>query len=159
MLFSLASLLYRVHKVLSKTIVQGTVQDGRRRDRQREKWVSNIAEWTKESFAMTRALAPDRQVETAGAALNSAAPPRPREGLRDLWSWLWKYFQDCNYAEKQFQTGVCLSACYALLAITYCALHKFLVDYGSVNVVNFMVLVSWEHALLGQRLSLPQIFH
>ena len=46
---------------LSKIIVQGTVQGGRRRGRQRKKWRDNIAEWTRESFATTQALVHDRQ--------------------------------------------------------------------------------------------------
>ena len=31
---------------LAKTILQGTVQEGRRRGRQRKRWEDNIAEWT-----------------------------------------------------------------------------------------------------------------
>ena len=30
---------------LAKTIVQGTVQGGRRRDRQKKRWENNISEW------------------------------------------------------------------------------------------------------------------
>ena len=50
---------------LSKTILQGTVQGGRRQGRQRKRWTDNIAEWTWKSFAetmepTTQALAHDR---------------------------------------------------------------------------------------------------
>lgn len=45
---------------LSTTILQGTVQGGRRRGRQRKKWSDNITEWTRKSFAETQALAHDR---------------------------------------------------------------------------------------------------
>jgi hypothetical protein len=34
------------HDSLSKTILQGTVNDSRRRDRQRKTWIDNIKEWT-----------------------------------------------------------------------------------------------------------------
>ncbi|XP_071494734.1 uncharacterized protein [Diadema antillarum] len=46
---------------LSKIILQGTVQGGRRRGRQKKKWADNIAEWTGKPFAETQALAQDRQ--------------------------------------------------------------------------------------------------
>ena len=46
---------------LSKTILQGTVQGGRKRGRQKKRWTDNVAEWTGESFATTQALAHDRQ--------------------------------------------------------------------------------------------------
>ena len=45
---------------LSTTILQGSVQGGRRRGRQRKKWSDNITEWTRKSFAETQALAHDR---------------------------------------------------------------------------------------------------
>ena len=47
---------------LSKTVLQATVQGGRRRGRQKKKWTDNIAEWTVKSFAMTQALAHDQRL-------------------------------------------------------------------------------------------------
>ncbi|XP_076456851.1 uncharacterized protein LOC143291108 [Babylonia areolata] len=35
------------HNTLSKTILQGTVEGGRRRGRQRKSWSDNVKEWTK----------------------------------------------------------------------------------------------------------------
>ena len=46
----------------SKTILQGTVQGGRRKGGQRKKWTYDITEWTEKSFATTQALAHDRQM-------------------------------------------------------------------------------------------------
>ena len=34
------------HDTLSKTILQGTVEGGRRRGRQRKNWTDNVKEWT-----------------------------------------------------------------------------------------------------------------
>ena len=34
------------HDILSKTILQGTLEGGRRRGRQRKRWMGNIKEWT-----------------------------------------------------------------------------------------------------------------
>ena len=36
---------------LAKTILQGTVKEGRRQDRQRKRWKDNIREWTGLEFA------------------------------------------------------------------------------------------------------------
>ena len=44
---------------LLKTVLQGTVQGGRRRSRQRMKWTDSIAELTGKSFATTQALGGD----------------------------------------------------------------------------------------------------
>ena len=57
---------------LSKTVLQGTGEGGRRRARQRQKWTDNIAEWTGKSFATTQALVHDRQRWRQEGAL-----PRP----------------------------------------------------------------------------------
>ena len=58
---------------LSKIILQGTVQGGRRKGRQRKKRADTITEWTGKSFATTQALAHDRQRWRQGRAL-----PRPK---------------------------------------------------------------------------------
>ena len=46
---------------LSKTILQGTVEGGRRRGRQRKKWSDNVKEWTGMSFADSQAACHNRQ--------------------------------------------------------------------------------------------------
>ena len=46
---------------LSKTILQGTVHGGRKREGQSKKWSDNISEWTGKSFAETQALAHDQR--------------------------------------------------------------------------------------------------
>ena len=39
---------------MAKTILQGTVKGGRRRSRQRKRWVDNIREWTGLEFAKSQ---------------------------------------------------------------------------------------------------------
>ena len=56
-----------------ETFLQGTVQGGRRKGRQRKKWTDNIAEWTGKSFATTEALVHGRQRWRQETAL-----PRPK---------------------------------------------------------------------------------
>ena len=46
---------------LSKTVLQGTVQGGRRRGRQKKQWSDNISEWTGKNFATTQKIVHDRQ--------------------------------------------------------------------------------------------------
>ena len=46
---------------LTKVILQGTVEGGRRRGRPKKSWIDNIAEWTGKSFAETQAMAHNRQ--------------------------------------------------------------------------------------------------
>ena len=46
---------------LAKTILQGTVKEGRRRGRQRKRWEDNIREWTGLEFAKSQ-----RAVENGG---------------------------------------------------------------------------------------------
>ena len=44
-----------------KTILLDTIQGGKRRGRQRKKWIDNIAEWIGKSFASTQTPTHDRQ--------------------------------------------------------------------------------------------------
>ena len=46
---------------LAKTILQGTVQGGRRRGRQRKRWEDNISEWTGLALIETMRQAKDRE--------------------------------------------------------------------------------------------------
>ena len=46
---------------LAKTILQGTVKEGRRQDRQRKRWENNIREWTGLEFAKSQRAVKNRQ--------------------------------------------------------------------------------------------------
>ena len=45
---------------LAKTILQGTVKEGRRRGRQRKRWEDNITEWTGLDFAKSQRAVENR---------------------------------------------------------------------------------------------------
>ena len=57
---------------LAKTILQGTVQGGRRRGRQRKQWEDNIKEWT--GLEWNIILREPQAVEEAGCKIFSGAP-------------------------------------------------------------------------------------
>ena len=46
---------------LAKTILQGTVEGGRRQGRQRRRWQDDVKDWTELDFAETQRLAHDRE--------------------------------------------------------------------------------------------------
>ena len=46
---------------LAKTILQGTVQEGRRQGRQRKRWEDNIREWTGPEFAKSQRAVENRE--------------------------------------------------------------------------------------------------
>ena len=48
-------------RALAKTFLQGTVQDGRRRGRQRKQWEDNICEWTGLGLSDTVRKAEERE--------------------------------------------------------------------------------------------------
>ncbi|KAL8572382.1 hypothetical protein ACOMHN_023151 [Nucella lapillus] len=48
------------HDFLAKTILQGFVEGGRRRDRQRKAWSDNAKEWTGETFNSLLRISEDR---------------------------------------------------------------------------------------------------
>ena len=58
---------------LAKTILQETVQGGRRRDRQRKRWEDNIKEWTGRGWNIILRKAENR-VEEVGCKIYSGAP-------------------------------------------------------------------------------------
>ena len=60
---------------LAKTILQGTVQGGRRRGRQRKRWEDNITEWTKKPLRDVLREAEDREGWRQLVARSSVAPP------------------------------------------------------------------------------------
>ncbi|GFN89811.1 UDP-glucuronosyltransferase 2a1-like [Plakobranchus ocellatus] len=66
---------------LAKTIMQGTVNGGRRRGRQKKRWDDNIREWTGFELINTLRKAEDRE-EWRAVVRRSSAAPRP---IPDLW--------------------------------------------------------------------------
>lgn len=67
---------------LAKTILQGTVQGGRRRGRQRKRWEDNITEWTGKNLRELVRAAEDREGWRRLVAKSSVVPLRPAR-LRD----------------------------------------------------------------------------
>ena len=65
------------HQTLSKTILQGTVQGGRRRGRQRKQWMDNIRDWTGEKDEELLKKAEDRNAWRMLSHKSSTAPLRP----------------------------------------------------------------------------------
>ena len=67
---------------LAKTILQGTVQRGRRQGRQRKRWEDNIREWTGLEFAKSKRAVENREKWRKLVAKSSVVPQRPSR-LRD----------------------------------------------------------------------------
>ncbi|GFN74893.1 UDP-glucuronosyltransferase 2a1-like [Plakobranchus ocellatus] len=63
--------------------MQGTVNGGRRRGRQKKRWDDNIREWTGFKLKNTLRKAEDREEWKAVVRRSSAAPRR----IPDLWDW------------------------------------------------------------------------
>ena len=63
---------------LAKTILQGTVEGGRKPGRQRKRWEDNIKEWTGMKFADSQVAAYDRQRWRELVARSAVVPQRPR---------------------------------------------------------------------------------
>ncbi|GFO20370.1 endonuclease-reverse transcriptase [Plakobranchus ocellatus] len=61
---------------LAKTIMQGTVNGGRRRGRQKKRWDDNIREWTGLELRNTSRKDEDREEWKAVVKISSAAPRR-----------------------------------------------------------------------------------
>ena len=64
------------HDSLAKTILQGTVEGGRRRGRQHKAWVDNVKEWTGETFNSLLQTSEDRDRWRSLTAVSSMAPQR-----------------------------------------------------------------------------------
>ena len=62
---------------LAKTILQGTVQGGRRRGKQRKRWEDNIREWTHLKLSETMRAAEDREGWRELVSRSSVVPQRP----------------------------------------------------------------------------------
>ena len=67
---------------LAKTILQGTVQGGRRRGRQRKRWEDNIKEWTGLQWNIALRKAENRE-EWRKLVVKSAVVPQRSARLRD----------------------------------------------------------------------------
>ena len=63
---------------LAKIFLQGTVEGGRKRGRQRKRWEDNIKEWTEMTFADSQKAADDRQNWRELVARSAVVPQRPR---------------------------------------------------------------------------------
>ena len=70
------------HDSLCKTVLQGTVDGGRRRGRQRKSWMCNIKEWTSLPMPELLATAEDRSTWRKMAVSSSRKSPlrRPSQG-------------------------------------------------------------------------------
>ena len=69
---------------LAKTILQGTVKEGRRQGRQRESWEDNIREWTGLKFAKSQRAVENREKWRKLVAKSSVVPHWPSR-LKDRW--------------------------------------------------------------------------
>ena len=69
------------HDGLSKTILQGTVEGGRRRGRQRKSWSDNIKEWTALTMPELITHAADRPTWRRLSASSASESPRRRNSL------------------------------------------------------------------------------
>ena len=67
---------------LAKTILQGTVKEGRRQGRQKKRWEDNIREWTGLEFAKSQRAVENRGKWRKLVAKSSVVPQRPSR-LRD----------------------------------------------------------------------------
>ena len=71
------------HESLSKTIMQGTVEGGRRRGRQRKSWSDNVKEWTEMTMPDLLSTAADRCTWRMEAASSALKTPRRLQKSRD----------------------------------------------------------------------------
>ena len=76
----LLGISYRDH--ITKTILQGTVQGGRRRGRQRKRWEDNIKEWTGLQWNIALRKAENRE-EWRNLVVKSTVVPQRSARLRD----------------------------------------------------------------------------
>ena len=62
---------------LAKTILQGTVKEGRRQGRQRKRWEDNTREWTGLEFAKSQKAVENSEKWRKLVAKSSVVPQRP----------------------------------------------------------------------------------
>lgn len=63
---------------MAKTFLQGTVEGGRKRGRQKKRWEDNIKEWTGLTFAESQKAVDDRQEWRELVARSAVVPQRPK---------------------------------------------------------------------------------
>ena len=71
------------HDTLSKTILQGTVEGGRRRGRQRKSWTDNVKEWTDLSIPALLTTAANRTAWRKLSVSSALMSPRRLQKSRD----------------------------------------------------------------------------
>ena len=71
---------------LAKTILQGTVEGGRRHGGQRKRWEDNIREWTGLDFGKSQRAVENWEKWRKLVAKSSVVPQRPSR-LRNWWWW------------------------------------------------------------------------
>ena len=64
---------------LAKTILQGTVNGGRKQSRQRKRWEDNIRKWTGLEFTKFQTAVENREKRRKLAAKSSVVPQRPSQ--------------------------------------------------------------------------------
>ena len=69
--------MFPVHQVWLKTILQGTVKEGRRQGGQRKRWEDNIRKWTGLEFGKFQRAVKNRGKWRKLAAKSSVLPQRP----------------------------------------------------------------------------------
>ncbi|GFO38657.1 cytochrome p450 2b2 [Plakobranchus ocellatus] len=88
--------------------MQGTVNGGRRRGRQKKRWDDNIREWTGLELRNTLRKAEDRE-EWKAVVRRSSAVPRRIPDLRDretIWNWADKDNRKINLTGEAFENIV-----------------------------------------------------
>ena len=83
--------MFPVHQVWPKPILQGTVKGGRRQGGQRKRWEDNIREWTGLEFTKSQRAVENREKWRKRVAKSSVVPQRPSR-LRDWWWWWYWIF-------------------------------------------------------------------
>ena len=71
------------HDTLAKTIMQGTVEGGRRRGKQRKNWADDVKTWTAMDMARLLTTATDRLKWRELSATASLMSPQRPDRLRD----------------------------------------------------------------------------
>ena len=64
---------------LAKTILQGTVKEGRRQGRQRKRWEDNIREWTGLEFVKSQRVVENRKKWRKLIVQSSVVPQHPSQ--------------------------------------------------------------------------------
>ena len=69
--------MFPVHQVWPKTILQGTVKGGRRQGGQRKRWKDNIREWTGLEFGKSQRAVESREKWRKLVLKSSMVPQQP----------------------------------------------------------------------------------